>query len=117
MSIPAIQNLGPFRAGDDLDIGVVITSNGEVVDLTGCTVMFEMSRTPSSTPVLSTEDTAPTATADIDVPAEGSVDIAALGEDTVDLVGVYHFEVKVVDATDKVHTPLVGLMSFEPRVL
>lgn len=116
MSIPVIQNLGTFRAGDALDIGVVITSDGEPADLTSCTAIFRVARTPSSDPVLSSEESPSNATAVISNPSEGAVDLTADDEATEDLDGTYQYEVKILDGTGKMHTPLAGVISWERRI-
>ena len=102
-------------SGDQLVLPITVKDNaGDLVNLSGASARFAMARGPSSTPVIDSSASPPTASVVIDSasPATGLVTVAITDENTEALLGDYYYECKITDSVGNESMVARGWISF-----
>lgn len=90
-----------FVSGDDLLLTIMgMLDNGVPIDLTGCTVVFQIKRTVDST-VLVNKATMGSGINIID-PLKGVIEVELTHTDTAPLEGKYVYELKITDTNGRI---------------
>jgi hypothetical protein len=102
-----------IRRGDDYELQVtLVDESGNVINNSNFTALMQLRRAPSTAVVIElTGDDGLTLGG-----ADGIITIALTNEQTALLLGVYVYDLEIVDAQDKVWTPLYGSISITADV-
>jgi hypothetical protein len=112
--LSAALSLG-YLAGDSIELDFAVTDEaGEVANLTGDTVQFAIANRAGDV-ILGTEDGSATVTI-TDAPG-GLFSISVAPQLTVDLLGTYRFQVRLVDVSGNAATVAFGFLSFKKNLL
>jgi len=107
-----------YVAGDDILLEFTVTDqDGAVAIITGDTVRFAIARKPGHTPILTSESSPTTVTPTITNGAGGVFQVAIDKTGTSGLLGTYHWDAELEDATGDVSTVSRGWIVFEPEVV
>lgn len=88
--------MSTFVAGDDVVLEITATdSDGDAVDITACTINFEMQRNVTDSEVVISKSTVDGIT--ITDGTNGVMQVVLTNTDTADLSGTYYYEIKVTD--------------------
>jgi hypothetical protein len=109
---------GVFFAGNDYSWEFTVSLEGALVDLSGMTCRFVMARPGGFAPVISTEDTVPTAVATIGTPStDGIFYISVSNADSADLLGTYEYQAQVENGMDHKSNILHGYFTFKQNLI
>lgn len=93
-----------MQVGDDLVLSITVRTSSScvVVDLTGSTASWALSRAPGCTPLITIAGVSAS-------PTTGVLTVTLVPGDTEDLcAGRYHHELQLTDALSKVSTVMTG---------
>lgn len=107
-------------SGDTATITVTVDDGaGGVVDLTGATVTFAMSKDKPGSRFNATAKITKTVGDGVTLtdPTNGVMTVALDAADTDDLSGRYHYEIEVTDTSSNVATVTTGIITIKPDLV
>jgi hypothetical protein len=103
-------------AGDAKTVAIAVTdAAGAVVNLTGMTITWSLSRHPSKTPALVTKTIA-NGGISVPTPTTGIFNVSLVAADTSALDGLYYHEAKIRDAQNADTTVATGYATINKRL-
>lgn len=108
----------PVASGEQVSLPITVRDNAKaLVDLLGGSVVFQMARRPTGTPVIDSTASPATATAVLTDATNGLITVTITDEDTEILIGDYYYECKFTDSSGREAVVAWGWISFAQNLI